>query len=51
MINGQPVALFAAGKIKSNGLISHTIMSAEALSIYDTPAERPQDYLDILINW
>ncbi len=43
--------LFAAGKLKSNGLISHTITPPEALSIYDALAERPQDYLGVLIDW
>lgn len=43
--------LFATGKLNSNGLINHTITPAEALSIYDTLAEHPQDYLGVLIDW
>ena len=43
--------LFATGKLKSEGLISHTITPTQALSIYDALAERPQDYLGVLIDW
>jgi threonine dehydrogenase-like Zn-dependent dehydrogenase len=43
--------LFGAGRLSSDGLISHTITPAEALSIYDALAERPQDYLGVLIDW
>ncbi|MEW5956186.1 MAG: zinc-binding dehydrogenase [Chloroflexota bacterium] len=43
--------LFAAGKLSGQGLISHTITPAEALSIYETLAQNPQAYLGILIDW
>jgi 2-desacetyl-2-hydroxyethyl bacteriochlorophyllide A dehydrogenase len=43
--------LFADRKLKSEGLISHTIAPAEALSIYDALATEPQDYLGVLIDW
>ena len=42
--------LFSDRKLKSDGLISHTITPSEALSIYDALAERPQDYLGVLID-
>ncbi len=43
--------LFATGKLKADGLISHTITPNEALSIYDALAERPQDHLGVIIDW
>lgn len=43
--------LFAAGELRSEGLITHSISPSDALSIYDALAERPQDYLGVLIDW
>lgn len=43
--------LFAAGKLRSQGLISHTISPSKALSIYEALAEKPQDYLGVIIDW
>jgi len=43
--------LFATGRLRSEGLITHSISPSEALSIYDALAERPQDYLGVLIDW
>jgi threonine dehydrogenase-like Zn-dependent dehydrogenase len=42
---------FAAGKLRSQGLITHTISPDQALTIYDELAENPQDYLGVLIDW
>jgi 2-desacetyl-2-hydroxyethyl bacteriochlorophyllide A dehydrogenase len=44
-------SLFAQDKLRSQGLISHTIRPEDLLSIYDTLAEKPQDYLGVLVDW
>ncbi len=43
--------LFAAGRLRSEGLISHTIAPSDALSIYGALAANPRDYLGVLIDW
>jgi hypothetical protein len=43
--------LFAEGALRTEGLISHTILPADLPSIYDTLAENPQDYLGVLVDW
>jgi 2-desacetyl-2-hydroxyethyl bacteriochlorophyllide A dehydrogenase len=43
--------LFVQGKLRSQGLISHTIPPADLPRIYDALAERPQDYLGVLVDW
>lgn len=43
--------LFTKGKLKTQGLITHKISPSELLAIYDTLAERPQEYLGILVDW
>jgi 2-desacetyl-2-hydroxyethyl bacteriochlorophyllide A dehydrogenase len=43
--------LFAAGKLRSQELITHTINPDKALTIYDELAAHPQDYLGVLIDW
>lgn len=43
--------LFAAGDLRSEGLITHHITPLEALSIYDALAEKPYDYLGVVIDW
>jgi 2-desacetyl-2-hydroxyethyl bacteriochlorophyllide A dehydrogenase len=43
--------LFAQERLHSQGLISHTIRPDELLSVYDDLADRPQDYLGVLVDW
>jgi len=43
--------LFAGGRLRSQGLISHTIRPADLPGIYDALAEKPQDYLGVLVDW
>jgi 2-desacetyl-2-hydroxyethyl bacteriochlorophyllide A dehydrogenase len=43
--------LFAQGRLRSEGLISHTIRPRDLLPVYDALAERPQDYLGVLVDW
>ncbi len=43
--------LFAQGKLRSEGLISHTIRPANLPAMYDALADRPQDYLGVLVDW
>jgi 2-desacetyl-2-hydroxyethyl bacteriochlorophyllide A dehydrogenase len=43
--------LFAEGKLRSQGLVSHRVRPADLLSVYDTLAEKPQDYLGVLVDW
>jgi len=43
--------LFAAGQLRSDGLISHTIAPADLPAMYDKLAASPQDYLGILVDW
>jgi 2-desacetyl-2-hydroxyethyl bacteriochlorophyllide A dehydrogenase len=43
--------LFARGKLRSQGLISQTIRPADLPTMYDALAEKPQDYLGVLVDW
>ena len=43
--------LFARGKLRTQGLISHTIRPAELPPMYEILAERPGDYLGVLVDW
>lgn len=43
--------LFADDRLKSQGLITHTITPKELPGIYDILAENPQDYLGVLVDW
>lgn len=43
--------LFAEGRLRSQGLITHTITPDELPGMYDTLAENPQDYLGVLVDW
>jgi 2-desacetyl-2-hydroxyethyl bacteriochlorophyllide A dehydrogenase len=43
--------LFAQGKLRSQGLISHTIQPADLPGIYASLAEKPGDYLGVLVDW
>jgi 2-desacetyl-2-hydroxyethyl bacteriochlorophyllide A dehydrogenase len=43
--------LFAQGELRSQGLISHTIRPTDLPAMYDSLAERPQDYLGVLVDW
>jgi 2-desacetyl-2-hydroxyethyl bacteriochlorophyllide A dehydrogenase len=44
-------ALFLDGRLRSNGLIDHTITPGEAPSIYEKLLQNPQRYLGVVINW
>ena len=44
-------SLFLDGRLRSNGLIDHTITPDEAPSIYEKLLQNPQRYLGIVINW
>jgi 2-desacetyl-2-hydroxyethyl bacteriochlorophyllide A dehydrogenase len=48
---GLLAGLFAQGKLRSQGLISHTISPDELTGIYDILAETPADYLGVLVDW
>jgi 2-desacetyl-2-hydroxyethyl bacteriochlorophyllide A dehydrogenase len=48
---GLLAGLFVQGRLRSEGLISHTIRPNQLLSIYDLVAQRPQDYLGVLVDW
>jgi threonine dehydrogenase-like Zn-dependent dehydrogenase len=43
--------LFVQGQLRSQGLISHTIRPADLPAMYEALAERPQDYLGVLVDW
>jgi 2-desacetyl-2-hydroxyethyl bacteriochlorophyllide A dehydrogenase len=43
--------LFLGGLLSSQGLITHTVQPDDLLSIYDTLAASPQDYLGVLVDW
>lgn len=43
--------LFVQGQLRSQGLISHTIRPADLPAIYEALADRPHDYLGVLVDW
>jgi threonine dehydrogenase-like Zn-dependent dehydrogenase len=43
--------LFAGSQLDDAGLISHTIPAAELPGIYEELAQRPQEYLGVLVDW
>ncbi len=43
--------LFAAGKLRSEGLLTHRITPDELPGIYDTLAENPEEYLGVIVDW
>ena len=43
--------LFADGRLRGQGLITHTISPSETLSIYEELSQKPADYLGVLIDW
>jgi 2-desacetyl-2-hydroxyethyl bacteriochlorophyllide A dehydrogenase len=43
--------LLRQGRLRTDGLVSHRVPAAEALTVWDTLAGRPQDYLGVLIAW
>jgi 2-desacetyl-2-hydroxyethyl bacteriochlorophyllide A dehydrogenase len=43
--------LFAAGRLRSGGRISHTIKPADALTIYEQLSADPARYMGVLIDW
>jgi 2-desacetyl-2-hydroxyethyl bacteriochlorophyllide A dehydrogenase len=44
-------ALFLDGRLRSDGLIDHTIAPDEALVIYEKLLQNPQRYLGVVIEW
>ena len=43
--------LFAAGRLRDGGLISHTIKPEEALTIHEKLSANPAAYMGVLIDW
>lgn len=43
--------LFATGKLRSDGLLTHRITPDELPGIYDTLAEHPEKYLGVIVDW
>ena len=43
--------LFASGRLRDGGLISHTIKSDDALTIHEKLSVTPADYMGVLIDW
>lgn len=43
--------LFASGRLRSDGLLTHSIRPDELPGIYDILAENPQDYLGVIVDW
>lgn len=43
--------LFAEGTLSSQGLITHTISPEELPGMYDLLAQKPEDYLGVLVDW
>jgi threonine dehydrogenase-like Zn-dependent dehydrogenase len=43
--------LFAQGKLRTQGLFSQTISTADLPSMYEILAERPGEYLGVLVEW
>jgi 2-desacetyl-2-hydroxyethyl bacteriochlorophyllide A dehydrogenase len=45
------VELIRQGRLCTDGLITHHVPAAEAPGIFDALAERPQDFLGVLVEW
>ena len=43
--------LLAAGRLRIDGLISHTIPARDALEIYDELDDNPQAFMGVMIDW
>lgn len=43
--------LFATGRLRDGGLISHIIAPDDALTIYEALSSNPADYMGVLIDW
>ena len=43
--------LMRQGRLRTDGLVSHHLPAREALSIWDALADRPQDYMGVIVIW
>jgi 2-desacetyl-2-hydroxyethyl bacteriochlorophyllide A dehydrogenase len=43
--------LIRQGRLQTGGLVSHRVPADEALGVFAALAERPQDYLGVIIQW
>jgi threonine dehydrogenase-like Zn-dependent dehydrogenase len=43
--------LIRQGKLRTDGLVTHHIPVDQALGVFDALAERPQEYLGVVVEW
>ncbi|MBI3974675.1 MAG: zinc-binding dehydrogenase [Chloroflexi bacterium] len=45
------IELMRQGRLRTDGLVSHRVPAEEALGVFDALADRPQEYLGVLMEW